>query len=79
MRLAISSGILVDIQEALRPMLLRRMKEDVEDLPEKEEVIVWVRLTQQQHAYYKAIYQNQVSQKQIPVPGHAHLPLWQLL
>lgn len=48
-----------ELQEALRPILLRRMKEDVEDLPEKEEVIVWVRLTTQQHAYYKAIYQNQ--------------------
>lgn len=41
--------------------MLRRMKEDVEDLPEKEEVIVWVRLTTQQHAYYKAIYQKQVT------------------
>ncbi|KAK9835518.1 hypothetical protein WJX74_002180 [Apatococcus lobatus] len=49
------------LQEALRPLLLRRMKEDVEDLPEKEEVIVWVRLTTQQHAYYKAIYSKQVS------------------
>ena len=48
------------LQEALRPLLLRRMKEDVEDLPEKEEVIVWVRLTTQQHAYYKAIYSKQV-------------------
>lgn len=28
----------VRVQEALRPILLRRMKEDVETLPEKEEV-----------------------------------------
>ena len=36
------------------------MKEDVEDLPEKEEVVVWVELTQQQRAYYRALYGNQV-------------------
>jgi chromodomain-helicase-DNA-binding protein 7 len=29
-------------------VLLRRMKEDVEDLPEKEEVIIWVELTAEQ-------------------------------
>ena len=29
-------------QAALAPALLRRMKEDVETLPEKEEVIIWV-------------------------------------
>ncbi len=49
------------------------MKEDVEDLPEKEEVIVWVRLTQQQHAYYKAIYQNQVSFTPHPMSQHSSL------
>lgn len=37
------------------------MKEDVENLPEKEEVVVWVQLTHQQRAYYKALYSNQVS------------------
>ena len=52
------SGIL---QEELRPILLRRMKEDVENLPEKEEVVVWVQLTHQQRSYYKALYSNQVS------------------
>jgi len=51
----------VDMQEELRPILLRRMKEDVENLPEKEEVVVWVQLTHQQRAYYKALYSNQVS------------------
>ncbi len=49
------------MQEELRPILLRRMKEDVENLPEKEEVVVWVQLTHQQRAYYKALYSNQVS------------------
>lgn len=51
----------VNMQEELRPILLRRMKEDVENLPEKEEVVVWVQLTHQQRAYYKALYSNQVS------------------
>lgn len=51
----------MDMQEALRPVLLRRMKEDVETLPEKEEVIVEVELTQEQRCYYKAIYSQQVS------------------
>ena len=40
--------------------MLRRMKEDVENLPEKEEVVVWVQLTHQQRTYYKALYSNQV-------------------
>lgn len=43
-------------QECLAPILLRRMKEDVEDLPEKEEVIIWVELTAEQRTYYKALY-----------------------
>ncbi|MEW5298254.1 MAG: hypothetical protein WDW36_001399 [Sanguina aurantia] len=44
------------LQECLAPILLRRMKEDVEDLPEKEEVIIWVELTAEQRTYYKALY-----------------------
>lgn len=48
-------------QEALRPRFLRRMKEDVETLPEKEEVVVWVELTAQQRIFYKGIYSGQVS------------------
>jgi len=63
-----------DIQHALRPILLRRMKEDVETLPEKEECIIWVQLTRDQKAYYKAIFENQIgallggaAQKNLPV------------
>lgn len=48
------------LQDALRPLLLRRMKEDVENLPEKEEVIIWVELTPQQRTYYRAIYEKQI-------------------
>jgi SNF2 family DNA or RNA helicase len=50
----------VELQNALKPILLRRMKEDVETLPEKEECIIWVQLTQEQRAYYKAIFENQI-------------------
>ena len=47
-------------QDALRPRFLRRMKEDVETLPEKEEVVVWVELTAQQRLFYKSIYEKKV-------------------
>ena len=53
------SGILTAWQEELRPILLRRMKEDVEDLPEKEEVVVRVQLTKQQRRFYNGIYEKQ--------------------
>ena len=50
------------LQEHLRPILLRRMKEDVEkSLPTKEEVVVRVELTRAQRVYYRAIYERQVA------------------
>jgi len=49
-----------DLQQALQPLLLRRMKEDVEDLPEKEECIIWIQLTPEQKLYYRAIFENQI-------------------
>ena len=61
------------IQAELRPILLRRMKEDVENLPEKEEVVVWVQLTHQQRQYYKALYSNQVMQRWIH-PDSLYIP-----
>ena len=56
-------------QAELKPLLLRRMKEDVENLPEKEEVVVWVELTQQQRAYYRALYSNQVQLQSLVFRG----------
>ena len=53
------SGVHGAWQEELRPILLRRMKEDVEDLPEKEEVVVRVQLTKQQRRFYNGIYEKQ--------------------
>jgi superfamily II DNA or RNA helicase len=49
-----------ELQKALKPILLRRMKEDVETLPEKEECIIWTQLTLEQRAYYKAIFEKQI-------------------
>jgi chromodomain-helicase-DNA-binding protein 7 len=38
------------------------MKEDVEkSIPLKEETIVWVELTIEQRAFYRAIYENNIS------------------
>lgn len=51
----------MSMQEVLKPVLLRRMKEDVETLPEKEEVIIWVELTRFQRSYYKALFENQIT------------------
>lgn len=34
--------------------------QDVENLPEKEEVVIWVELTAQQRAYYRALFANQI-------------------
>ncbi|KXZ48712.1 hypothetical protein GPECTOR_26g615 [Gonium pectorale] len=48
------------LQAALAPILLRRMKEDVEELPQKEEVVIWVELTAHQRAYYRALYEGQI-------------------
>ncbi|KAJ9516015.1 hypothetical protein QJQ45_024466, partial [Haematococcus lacustris] len=48
------------LRGCLSGLLLRRMKEDVETLPEKEEVVVWVELTGEQQEFYKAIYSKQV-------------------
>jgi len=45
---------------ALKPYLLRRMKEDVETIPEKEEVVVWVEMTADQRAYYKALHEQKM-------------------
>lgn len=39
------------LQSVLQPLLLRRMKEDVETLPEKEEVVVWVELSKPQREW----------------------------
>ncbi|CAG9464557.1 unnamed protein product [Pedinophyceae sp. YPF-701] len=49
------------LQRVLRPRLLRRLKEDVEQLPTKEEVLVWVELTPEQRAFYKMVYEKRVS------------------
>ncbi|KDD72522.1 hypothetical protein H632_c3236p0, partial [Helicosporidium sp. ATCC 50920] len=37
-----------------------RLKEDVETLPQKEEVVIWVELAAEQRLYYRAIYEKQI-------------------
>ncbi len=66
-------------QAELRPVLLRRMKEDVENLPDKEEVVVWVELTTEQRHFYKAIYGKQVLVCLTALQQGACLAAWQIL
>jgi SNF2 family DNA or RNA helicase len=52
----------VALQELLRPLMLRRLKEDVEkDIPILEETIVEVELTSVQKQYYKGILERNFS------------------
>ncbi|ORD92996.1 chromodomain DNA_Bprt, partial [Enterospora canceri] len=47
------------LQELLKPLMLRRMKEDVETtIPQKEETIIEVELTIAQKRYYRAILEK---------------------
>ena len=47
------------LQRELEPIMLRRVKEDVEkSIPPKEETIINVELTQLQKQYYRAIYER---------------------
>ena len=62
------------LQADLSPVLLRRMKEDVEKgLPAKEEVVVRVELTREQRQYYRAIYERRVDAL-LAGGGKANLP-----
>ncbi|KAI5171981.1 hypothetical protein NEFER03_1246 [Nematocida sp. LUAm3] len=48
------------IQMLLRPLMLRRMKDDVETIPVKEETIVEVELTMIQKRFYRAILEKNI-------------------
>ena len=57
-----SEGQVVDLQRVLKPMMLRRLKEDVEkNLAPKEETIIEVELTSIQKKYYRAIMERNFS------------------
>lgn len=48
-----------ELQERIRPFVLRRMKESVEkSIPSKEETIIDIELTMLQKQYYRAIYER---------------------
>lgn len=52
----------VALQELLRPLMLRRLKEDVEkDIPVLEETVIEVELTMMQKKYYKGILERNFS------------------
>ncbi|KAI5188465.1 hypothetical protein NECID01_0096 [Nematocida sp. AWRm77] len=48
------------IQALLKPLMLRRMKDDVESIPVKEETIVEVELTMIQKRFYRAILEKNI-------------------
>jgi len=50
-----------DLHDAIRPYILRRLKEDVEkSVPPKEETLIEVELTVLQKQYYRALYEKNV-------------------
>ncbi|KAL1499104.1 hypothetical protein AB1Y20_013617 [Prymnesium parvum] len=52
-----------ELQELLKPMMLRRLKEDVMggEIPPKEETIIYVELTKEQKRLYRAILDKNVA------------------
>jgi SNF2 family DNA or RNA helicase len=57
---ALEASRMPALAKAIKPYLLRRMKEDVENIPEKEEVVVWVEMTADQRSYYKALHESKM-------------------
>jgi hypothetical protein len=54
--------------------MLRRLKEDVETLPEAEETIIEVELTTVQKKYYRAIYEKNTGVLQAGIKKKANMP-----
>ena len=50
----------MSIREALKPRMLRRLKDDVEKIPAKEEIVVRVELSAQQRGYYTAVAEKNI-------------------
>ena len=54
-----SRAQVLDLQRAIEPHLLRRVKEDVaQDIPPKEETVIDVELTTLQKSFYRAIFEK---------------------
>ncbi|KAG0419041.1 Chromodomain-helicase-DNA-binding protein 8, partial [Dictyocoela roeselum] len=49
------------LQSLLKPLMLRRMKDDVETIPNKEETIIEVELTMIQKRFYRAILEKNLN------------------
>jgi SNF2 family DNA or RNA helicase len=63
-----------ELHEAIRPYILRRLKEDVEkSVPPKEETLIEVELTVLQKQYYRALYERNLKflhrNKKSPIDG----------
>ena len=55
------SAQVAELQDLIRPFMLRRMKETVEtSIPSKEETIIDIELTPMQKIYYRAIYERNI-------------------
>lgn len=54
-----SKEVVDSLHRAIRPHILRRLKEDVESyVPPKEETVIEVELTVWQKQYYRALYEK---------------------
>ncbi|XP_045520347.1 chromodomain-helicase-DNA-binding protein 7-like [Pieris brassicae] len=70
-----SESEVVKLQALLKPMMLRRLKEDVEKtLAPKEETIIEVELTNIQKKYYRAILERNFSFLQKGIASAANIP-----
>ncbi|XP_050361497.1 chromodomain-helicase-DNA-binding protein 7 isoform X2 [Nymphalis io] len=70
-----SESEVVKLQALLKPMMLRRLKEDVEKtLAPKEETIIEVELTNIQKKYYRAILERNFSFLQKGIAAAANIP-----
>ncbi|KAJ9048377.1 hypothetical protein DSO57_1035664 [Entomophthora muscae] len=57
-----TSAEVTELQEILKPLMLRRFKEDVEkSIPDKEETVIEVELTRVQKGWYRAILERNFS------------------
>lgn len=70
-----SESEVIKLQALLKPMMLRRLKEDVEKtLAPKEETIIEVELTNIQKKYYRAILERNFSFLQKGIASAANIP-----
>ncbi|KAL6651742.1 hypothetical protein ACP70R_010667 [Stipagrostis hirtigluma subsp. patula] len=62
-QLIASSEAAMDLQEMIRPYFLRRKKDEVLSLPEKNDIIVWLKLSPFQETLYTALLEGKIIDK----------------